>query len=211
MDKNNNKENELNIVKFEDNENPIDKISELIKQCFDSLKGQDLLITNRRISGDYFSTFADSLYAYEKGIVLLERFFKKDKCKWIGQEYKEFSEKDKELLKEFEEFAHNIPTSIDTTQEERTKYSDKLEGYQGRIKNIAPKIGIINDYMYDDIRLILLDDVEDEGLKNLSNSYSSFGIAMLTTLTWGNINGLSFGITTINYDDYVDLILIPIK
>ena len=204
-------DNDIKIINFDKNANPVDKVSEMVIECFDKLKGMDLLVMDRKFNGNYLSVFAESLYTYEKGVVLLERFFKKDKCKQIGQEYKTFSDEDRKVLSEFNEFAHNIPSSVTTTEKEREEYYSKLSDFEKEIENIKPQSNVLDVYKYDNSNLILFDNFEDKDLKNMSDSYSSFGISILTTLTWGGIDGVAFGITTIDNDDYVDLIMIPIK
>lgn len=203
--------NKINIIEFDKRKSPVTQIAERILEAFNIFKGADLLIVNRRIKGDFIEVMAESLYEYQKGVVLLERFYKRDKCNPRGMQVEEISQENKDLLKEFTEFSRSIPSASTLTEEERNNYTSKIEEYSKRIEEIKPEKTILKSYQYKKFALAEFDLVEDETLQVMSNLYAGLGINFLTTMSWSSLEDVGVALTTVEHKDYIDLILIPVK
>lgn len=203
--------NDTKIYEIKSDEETLKNISKAIFEALIFLKNKNLLITNRSVNSFFINTFADSMYAYQKGIVLIERLFKKDKCKQKGEKYKTISEEEKNLIREFTDFSNKIPELNTLSELEKSVYSNKINEYDEKINNISPKLQTLDTFKFCELSLAELDLIDDETLKNISDIYSSFSISFLSALTWTMPTDINYGIKTMEYDDYIDLILIPIK
>lgn len=203
--------NNVEIYNLKENDNAIDKLSEMTYKFFEKFKGKSLLVANRYVNLNFIDVFGDSLYNYERGIILLERFFKKDKCKQKGQKYKTITEDEKKLIDEFANFSINIPKVEVLSEEEKEKYTKKIKEYDENIQKIQPKMQVLDVYKYGDLVLAEIDLMTEENLKTLCDMYALFGINTLLVLTWSNTQNTTLCLKTIEYADYVDLILIPLK
>lgn len=201
----------VTITEFDKDKNIAENVSDSIFKALTFLKDKSLLITNRNTNLNFIDVFADSLYNYERGIVLLERFFKKDKCRQKGEQFKTITEEEKQLVQDFATFSINIPDSSTLTEKEQDEYTAKIQEFENKISDIHPRIQLLDSYKYDDLNLVELSLMPDEQLKMISDMYAGFSISLLSSLTWSSLAGMSFGVKTIEYDDNIDLILIPIK
>lgn len=204
-------DNKINIIEFDKRKSPVVQIAARIEEAFNIFKGADLLIVNRRMKGDFFEVMAESMYEYNKGVVLLERFFKKSKCMKKGMKMEELSEDSKDLIKEFTHFSQSLPKSATLTEEERNEYTSKIEDYTKRIKEIKPEEVILQAYQYKKMSLSEFDLIEQETLSVMSNLYAGLGLNLLMGLSWSSLEDVSIALTTVEYRDYIDLILIPVK
>lgn len=200
----------IKIIEFND-DNFIDNISESILKALFFLKNKSLLITNRNIGLGFIDSFADSLYTYNRGVVLIERLFKKDKCKQKGEQYSVISSEDKDIVDEFVKFSSNIPEISSLTPYEKDEYIKNIHQYESKISSITPKVKVLDVYKYDNLSLVELDLMTDEDLSTLSLIYSNFYCSIFPYLTWGSVQELSIAIKSIDCGDFIDLVLIPIK
>lgn len=204
-------ENRINIFEFDKRKSPVSQVAERIEEAFNIFKGADLLIVNRRANGDFIGVMGESLFEYQKGVVLLERFYKKDKCNQKGTEVEEISQENKDLIREFTQFSRNIPKAATLTEEERDKYTSKIEDYTHKINNIKTEKVILKTYQYKRKILTEFDLIEEETLKVLSNLYAGMGLNFLMTMSWSSLEEVGIALTTVEHPDYIDLILIPVK
>lgn len=204
-------ENRINILEFDKRKSPVSQVAERIREAFNIFRGADLLIVNRRVNGDFIGVMGESLFEYKKGVVLLERFYKKDKCKQKGTEVEEISQENKDLIREFTQFSKNIPKAATLTEEERDGYTSKIEDYTQKINNIKTEKVILKTYQYKRKILTEFDSIEEKTLEVLSNLYAGMGLNFLMTMSWSSLEEVSIALTTVEHPDYVDLILIPVK
>lgn len=204
-------ENRVNIIQFDKRKSPVVQVADRIEEAFKIFKGADLLIVNRKVKGDFFEVMAESLYEYNKGVVLLERFYKKDKCKQKGMQVEQISQENKDLIREFTQFSHSIPKATTLTEEERNDYSAKIKDYTDKIQNIKPEKTILKTYQYKNFSLAEFDLIDEETLKVISNLYAGMGLNFLTSMSWATLEDVGIALTTVEHKDYIDLILIPVK
>ena len=204
-------ENRINIIQFDKRKSPVVQVADRIEEAFKIFKGADLLIVNRKVKGDFFEVMAESLYEYNKGVVLLERFYKKDKCKQKGMQVEQISQENKDLIREFTQFSHSIPKAATLTKEERNDYSAKIKDYTDKIQNIKPEKTILKTYQYKNFSLAEFDLIDEKTLKVMSNLYASMGLNFLTSMSWATLEDVGIALTTVEHKDYIDLILIPVK
>lgn len=203
-------ENRPKIITSAEN-NPAEKIAEVIKKGFKLFEKENFLIVSRGSGDSYFKILRDSLFDYVEGVVLLERFFKKDKCTQKGEKYKTLSEKDKKTIRDFEELATNIPSASELNNEEIKKYTDKINEYNEKMFEIKPELRVYDTFKYQDINLVEFDLIPDEEKEIMCSMYADYALTFLSFITWSPVTESSYMITTIEYSDYVDLILMPIK
>lgn len=203
-------ENRVNIIELDESKALIDQVAERIEESFKIFKGADLLIINRRLKGDFIEVMAESLYEYKKGVILLERFFRKNSCKPKGVEVEQISHDDKNLIRKFTEFSTSMPSAATLTEEEMKEYTDKLNDFTEKISNIRPEKTILKTYRYKNLMLDEFDSVEDDVLKIMSNMYAGMGLNFLAATTWASLQNTSIALTTIEHKDYIDLVIIPI-
>lgn len=204
-------ESRLNIIEFDKRKSPVVQVASRIREAFNIFKGADLLIVNRKIKGDFFEIMADSLYEYRKGVVLLERFYKKDKCNPKGMQVEGLSEENKNLVKEFTEFSSSIPEVATLSEEDREFYTNKVNEYTSKIRDIKPEKTILKTYQYKKFDLAEFDLLEDSVLESMSNLYAGLGLNFLTAMSWASLEDVSIALTTVEQKDYVDLVLVPVK
>lgn len=200
----------INIIEFDKRKSPITQLAEMIEEAFNIFKGADLLIVNRRVKGDFFDVIAESLYEYEKGVVLLERFFRKEKCKQKGMEFKEISQEDKDIIREFTKFSQSMPEISGLSDDEKDEYTDKLNDYTEKIKNIEPESATLNAFQYKNLSLAEFDLTDEDTLKVMSHLYAGFGLNFLTSMSWASLEDVGIALTTVEHKDYIDLLIIPI-
>lgn len=201
----------VNVTELKDGDNLFDQISKLILDSMNKMIGGEFLVVDRQIKGDFFSIFSDSLFDYDAGIILLERFFKRDKCKLKGEKVKTFTDDDKKIISEFELFSNSIPKAAVLTESERQGYTDKINEYLSKIKEMTPDIRTIESYSYKRYALAEFENIDKDTLEKMSQIYAAFCINMISALTWSSLQSVSIGVTTIEYDDYIDMILTPIR
>lgn len=205
------KKEDIKVVSFEDGESPILALSSVIQSAFEVFSGKNMYIINRKAERGYYFVFAEALFDYEAGVLLLERFYKKEKCAPSGTKIKTFSEDDRQLMIDFHKFSEEIPDVASIDEDEKLQISVRLKEFQDKVKQIKPDITVLDTYRYKDYLLVSFDDTEDTTKEVMANMYADFGITMLSTLAWAALKDVSFMVSTIEFDDYVDLILIPIK
>lgn len=203
-------ENKVNIITLDETKPLIEQVAERIEESFKVFKNSDLLIANRRLKGDFIEIMAESLFEYKKGVVLLERFFRKNKCKPKGMEIEQIAPEDKELITEFTQFSTSIPNAATLTEEEMNGYTEKINSYSEKINNIKPEKVILKTYRYDRFMLEEFDLIGDDVLKIMSTMYAGLGLNFLTATMWATLNNASLALTSIEHKDYIDLVLIPI-
>lgn len=200
----------ISILELTNEDDFLKQLKELVLKSLKQMKGNELLIINRQLKGGFYSIFRDAFYDYQKGVILLERFFKKQKCSKKEEGVKTFSEKDKALLQEFNEFSKSIPNVVDLTLEEREEYTEKINKYLVEINQMSPEILTYDYFSYKSNLLMEFDDIEDEVLENISGLLTGMSTYLMSALTWISLSSTAVGITTIEYADYVDMVLMPI-
>lgn len=203
-------QNKINIIEFDKRKSPVTQLAKMIEEAFKIFKGAELLIVNRKAKGDFFEVIAESLYEYEKGVVLIERFFRKKHCSQKGMEYKKISDSDKDIIKEFSEFSKQVPEVSTLSEEEKDDYTNKLNEYTEKIKNINPEVAILDTFQYKKFSLVEFDLIDDKTLEITSNLYAGFSINFLTAMSWASLEDVSIALTTVEHKDYIDLIIVPI-
>lgn len=205
------KNQKIQVTEFNNDESFLDQIARLVLDSMIKMKGGKFLIIDRQRKGDFFSVFSDALFDYDAGIVLIERFFRREKCKLKGEKVKTFSDEDKKIIAEFETFSSAIPKAATLSEEERAEYTNKVNLYLDKINTMKPDITVLDSYAYKKYILTEFDNIDDETLDKMSSLYGAFCTNFITALTWAPLQGLSIGITTIEYEDYIDMVLMPIK
>lgn len=204
-------DNKVNIIEFDKRKSPVTQIADRIEEAFKLFKNAELLIINRSVNGDFVEVMGESLFEYQKGVVLLERFYKKSKCRQKGIEVKEISEDNKKIIREFTELSKTIPDTHTLTEEEKEEYTKKVEYYAEKVKNIKPERTILKTHRYKNYTLAEFDLIDEEALKVMSNLYAGLGVNFLTSMSWSSLSTVSIALTTVEHNDYIDLILIPVK
>lgn len=202
---------EENIINY--NENFLENLQGIIKNSFMLLKGDKnkYAIIQRNQTNKFIPIFGDAIFAYNKGMVLIERFYRVEKCSDEESKIKTLKEEDISLIKEFNAFSQNIPSSAHTTEEEKKEYEDKIKDYQDKISKIKPEIRVINKLHYGNTPLCELDDLSEEQIDNLSSMYSALCVAYTSSMSWNAMNKLSFIVISIDEKDYSDLLLVPVR
>lgn len=187
------------------------KISETLKTAVNKFSEDGFLIANRK-GGTFFNTFANSMFEYNSGVLMLERFYKKEKCSKENKMCKTFSDEDKKLMKEFSEFTKSIPTASELSKNEREKYTDRIGDYRIKISAIKEDVAVIETYMYKNILLLELSDLEkSEMIEGLIGTYTAFCFSFFSAMSWSNLEDVSVAISVIENEDYIDLIIFPIR
>lgn len=197
------------------NKNISERLAEQIENLFKKYEEDnlldELLVVDRTLDTSFFEIYSDSTFHYQKGVVLVERFFKKDKCKKKGFKYKSFKDEDKELIKEFEIFSKSIPNVENLSEEEISKYNLTINEYRDKIRDLKPDITVLKTYEYSDYKLKELKLIDEVQRHIISKLYSEFAIVTFSSLMWSALDEIDILIKTIEYDDYIDLIVFPIK
>lgn len=201
----------INVIKQDENGDFLKQVSNLILDGLHRMKDGDFLVIDRQRKGDFFSVFSDALFDYDNGIIIVERFFKREKCKNRGDRVKTFSESDKELLLQFQTFSNSIPKSSILSEQEKKEYEDKINEFVTEISKMKPDITAINAFAYKNYILSEFNNIDDDTLEKMSTLYAALCVNMLTALTWRTITDVSVGVTTIDRDDYIDMVFMPIS
>ena len=193
-------------------ENFLENLKDSIKKTLLLAKSdkEGVAIIQRNQINKFVHIFGDSLFAYVPGVILVERFYKKEKCSSKETKIKNLSDKDKKLISEFNIFVTNMPISADTTEEERLKYEEQIKEYQEKIKKITPEIKIIEKLHFRDIPLCELKDIPDEQIDILSSMYAAFCTTYISFVSWNSMNDMAFTLTLVEDNEFYDLILIPV-
>lgn len=202
---------EIKSEKLSLGENFLENLKDSIKKTlllFRSDK-EEFAIMQRNQVNKFVHIFGDSLFAYAPGVILIERFYKKEKCNNKSTKVKSLSDEDKRLISEFNAFATNMPISVDTTEEERAKYEKQIKEYQDKIKKITPEIKVLEKLHFKDIPLCELKDIPEEQIDILSSMYAAFCVSYISFVSWNSMNNMVFGLTILEDKEYYDLILIP--
>ena len=166
----------------------------------------DFLIIDRNVKGDFLNIFSDSLFTYNRGIILIERFFHKDHCNKKTINYTDFSEADMKLFNDFSEFAK---TASEDGSSDAKKEMDNLYSKIKDVKKNATKA--IEVYCKKDLILVPVNTLDSDKINSLSNLYSYFIISFLQATTWNAMSKTSLCLTCVDHSEYIDLIAIPVK
>lgn len=194
------------MTEIKEDENLFESIKEKVKLRFLDYKKKDMLIINRFGSPNFAEVFKDSLYAYENGTVLLERFYIKDNCESLDVERNVVSDEGKKLIDEFASYTDSIPPTSELTEEELNAHNDKINEYQESIKNIPMESTTINIFQKDNMQLLELSKSEDEFINRLAELVTSLYFSMINTLFWEPLDDKIIAITGIEYPGYVDVV-----
>lgn len=189
----------------------IKNISGEILKVFEKFLNEDLLVVNRSLDASYFNLFADSMFHYQTGVVLVERFFKKNKCRKKGTTHKSYKQKDIDLMNEFRKFTEDIPDVKDLSEEEVNKINIKINEYKSKISVIEADVSLLKTYQYDEYKLMEIHLLDKAYLQGISLLYAEFATVILSTSMWNSLKDIEIIVKTIEYDDYIDLIVFPVK
>ena len=168
-----------------------------------------------RVNTFYFHyIFKDALYAYDSNVLLCERIFKKGKCEITKVPSVNLSDKQKDLINEFIEFSDKLPKAEELSEKETKEITDKINYYQDKIKSDAVPTTEEKDMVsYRDnstsqlYLLTELNSVPEESLKYVSSLISNFIIIYFSTMSY-SIDITKLDIKGIEYDDYIDIVII---
>lgn len=180
---------------------------EKIKARFLEFKSKDMLICNRFRNPSFLNIFKDSLYTYNDGSILVERFFIKDKCVKYPFSYKKFKKEDIELMKEFENFSNNIPDIMSLTDDEARDYTDKINNYQDKINSMIPEIETMELFKHNNTVLMELQSIDDEVIEKLSHDAARLFIQLTNALTWEDLSDKGIITMGVPNENYIDMII----
>lgn len=189
----------------------LDLLAIEISKVFEKFSKEDLLIINRGLDSSFFSVFSESLFHYKSGVILVERFYKKNKCKSKGIKHKTYKEADKKLMSDFQKFSNSLPNSHELSEEELEKYNKELSDFKKKVSDIEPELKVLNSYQYGDSKLIEFNSIDEGYREEISLMYSNFALNILSVSTWSSLSDVEIIVKTIEDDDYVDLIVFPVK
>ncbi|MGL5715939.1 MAG: hypothetical protein ACRCX2_23185 [Paraclostridium sp.] len=196
----------INIISI-DNENLYESLSEKLKERLLSFQGENMMVCSRVKNSSFLNIFKDSLYTYNDGSVLIERFYFKDKCKKYPFSHKKFKQEDQDIIKEFEDFSNNIPDINDLSDEEIELTTEKVNKYQEAIGRMIPEIATTEITTYDDNLLLDFDEFNEDMIDRMAKSGVRLFLELTNTLTWNNLEDTGLVVMGVPYTDYVDILL----
>lgn len=189
----------------------LDELGKLIYSGLCELRGGNFYVSKRDMSFNFLHIFADSLYEYNKGILLLERFFKADKCEDSFKKIKYFNEEDIKKISDFKDFTSNIPNVTDLTEQEIEEVNLKINNYKNEMEGIKANYEIASIKKYESSELVEFDSIDDDTLKIISENLVIFVAGVLSGVSFTNIENLKLGISSVDHEDYIDVIIYNIK
>lgn len=192
-------------------DNYLSELTKLIKDSLDIFKGGEFLVTKRDSGFNYLNVFSEALYEYNKGIFLIERFFKKSKCTELDKKVRFLNKEDINYIKEFQDFTGSIPDIHTLTEEEVNEYNNKLNVYKENMAKMKSEVALVSTIHYDNNKLIDFNQFSDEEIKIMSENYTLMLAGLFAGLTHKNIEKTKIGISSVEHEDYIDIISYPIN
>lgn len=186
-------------------------LRESIKAALISFRGRNNLTINRQLSNSFVHIFADSLYDYEKGVILLDRFYRESACQKIGVPIKDFSSEDKELIKDVKDELQSLLKGHVLGTGDKEGRQLRITELEDKLKGIIPSDTLLDAYVYDGLPLSKFDLYEDSQMDVLADVYAAFAVNTLLFMSFGTASYMDYMISSIDGDDYTDLIIVPIK
>lgn len=189
------------------------KLGDSIKNVLEQYKEKDYLVANRQLVGSFYHIFADAIYNYETGIVIVERFFPMEKAEPVDAKYQTLNKENLERAKLIKaELRSILATDISGVDEQgKEKLQQRINELSEECKEVLPDAAGIKMYKHKNVPLNRIALYSEGELSTLSQIYASFVMSATMFLGMQNPMDYELMVSTIDYDDYTDLIVIPIK
>lgn len=171
---------------------------------------EEYCLFNRGMTTAFMDCFADALFTYIKGTVLVARFIKKSKCKSSVVDQKIYSDKDCDFIKEFKDFSENIPDVSTLTDNQKDEYTKKVNEYCEKVNQIKPEIKPVDILTFDNKILVPSEKIDDEFVEALAKQHSIFIRTYYDFLCWGVIGNAQLGLMKVDHNDFIDVIALPV-
>lgn len=188
-------------------------VNEMVQIMNKFKETNELHAVRKDLGGNFMRIFKDSLFEYNDGIILLERFYKDKHLKFDMVNFPYVKDEDKELIQQLEELSESMPATNEMNQEQIQEYSSKINQLCSDIKNIKP------DYREDQIKYIdtvfgkiitkNLSEMNDEEILSRSLLAVSLALSMYESIFLIDEFHEGVSIMSIENDAYVDLVIVP--
>lgn len=187
------------------------KLKESIKKVLLEHKNGEYLVIDRGMAGNFYHIFADALYDYERGIILIERLFFEYNATPISVKYKTLSKENLEKAKSIRSKLREVLVKDISSSDGEMERQKEIDELSAQCKDITPEIATIEMYKYKNMPLNKLSLYKEEDIDVLSEIYASFAISATMFLGMQDLSQYEVNVSTIKHTDYIDLILVPIK
>lgn len=189
------------------------KLGDSIRKILEQYREKDYLVVNRQMIGSFYHIFADAIYNYETGIIIVERFFPIQNAEPINARYRTLNKQDAEKAKKIKEELRSILATdiLGVDEEGKAKLQERINELSEESKNIVPDASALKMYKYKNLPLNRMALYNEGEIASLSQVYASFVMSATMFLGMQNPMDYELMVSTMDYDDYTDLIVIPIK
>lgn len=188
-------------------------LGEMIKIIKKFKETNELYAVRKDVGGNFMKIFKDSLFEYNDGIILLERFYKNKSLKYDMVNFPYMKDEDKELIKKLEDMSNSMPTTSEMEEEDVKRYSDEINKLCEDIKNIKPeyKEGSVKyiDSVFGKIIMKGLSEMSDDEILSRCILAISLALSMYESIFLVDEFDEGVSIMSIENDDYVDLVIVP--
>lgn len=179
------------------------------------LEQTEFYVIDRFNDPRFLDIFKDSLYAYRNGVILIDRFFFKDKCETIKRNAIVFDEEAEKTYKEFLEFSANIPDITKLSEEEQIKANEKIKEYQAKLSHVTTNVKEIEVMAYrspidpdNPFNLSPVKNLTDDIIDKLAAKYTNFAFNFLDTMSFRIAPNTPMQIVGMQTQDYLDLLIV---
>lgn len=190
------------------------KISdELISKITKFREESDLRVIRKDLSGSFIRVFKDSLFEYNDGIILLERFYKPNTVKYEKYNYASMKEEDKELLLKLEEASNSIPPIDVLSEDKSAEYIDEINKLCNDVKNIKPEYkDVVMEYIevpFGKIPLKSIKELSDNEIAGRSLLSASLALSIYQSIFLVDDFTEGLSLISVEHDEYIDLVIVP--
>ena len=206
---------EIYMVNMNETANDNMELAKKIFNVYKAAQENDMYIVDRKKSGNFISIYKNIMLSYSDSCIPIERLFKKSAIVTEVRQVYDYSDADKQLVKNihsFEEYIENLDEEK-VSEMERLALKEKSQIYAEKLKNAKPAIQdrdtelYINYLTTEEWAVFSLKEVPDDVLMKYCENCSDFVIHSKQFID-GYINKPTMTVCALNNEDYFDVFVI---